>query len=295
MSIRLLTPKTKAVGWYHPSLRAFVNCFRQFSSYDEGFSEVYTSDSYHGADIQGTVWPDTMLGPLSPKDKRFVMPGLVGPHSWNQRHSIPVKSANPSISAEEVLQKLDRNGQNAFQFMDPTEVERNLYMNEISPSDKLECVAQTCPTLLRTDFSELFPDRNIMDGVFTVITVTQKTENDMATFNKEVKKERNELLASFMNGAQEICEALNDAGYWADFIDPSSGKPYFGRNTNYSMIETDDRYHRLGFEIEDLGCCKVITHHKWGTHSYIGCLFTNAPLDQTVLRMMVKSTAMQSQ
>ena len=28
-----------------------------------------------------------------------------------------------------------------------------------------------------------------------------------------------------MKGATEICESLHDAGFWADFIDPSSGKP----------------------------------------------------------------------
>lgn len=294
MSTRLLTPSTRVVK-YLPTFRAFVCCFRQFSSHDEGtLTEVCTSDSYPGADIQGTVWPDTMLGPLSPKDKRFVMPGLVGPQSWNSSHalspSLPplINSSSLSISAEEVLQKLERNGKNIFQYMDTIDIERSFYVNELTPSDQLECVAQSCPTLLRKDFSELFPDRNIMEGNFTVITVSQKTENDMATYNKDVIKERKELLSSFMTGAQEICQALNDAGYWADFIDPSNGKPYFGRSTNTSFIETDNQYSKLGFEIEDLGCCKVIKHHKWGTHTYVGCLFTNAPLSLTVLETMVK-------
>lgn len=65
-------------------------------------------------DIQGTVWPDTKLGPLSPKDKRFVMPGLVGPESWNYIQNF--KSPNPSISAEDVLQKLGQK-ENIFQYM----------------------------------------------------------------------------------------------------------------------------------------------------------------------------------
>ena len=31
-----------------------------------------------------------------------------------------------------------------------------------------------------------------------------------------------------MVGAEEICGALQADGYWADFIDPSSGKPVSG-------------------------------------------------------------------
>lgn len=65
-------------------------------------------------DIQGTVWPDTKLGPLSPKDKRFVMPGLVGPESCNYSRSFNL--LNLSISAEDVLQKLGQK-EDIFQYM----------------------------------------------------------------------------------------------------------------------------------------------------------------------------------
>ena len=65
---------------------------------------------------------------------------------------------------------------------------------------------------------------------------------------------------------------------------------YFGAYTNATLFETDERYRHLGFEINDLGCCKVICHHLWGTHAYVGCLFTNAPIDHRAMSQLVHTT-----
>jgi hypothetical protein len=154
--------------------------------------------------------------------------------------------------------------------------------------DYLECIAQSCPTKLRRDFDSLFVGRadSASSGELTVITLSQKTFNDMSGWSELVEQERDQLLDKFIRGATDICAALKQAGYWADFIDPSSGKPFFGKHTNATLFETDERYKSLGFDVDDLGCCKVIRHAVWGTHAYVGSLVTDAPMNLSVIQQL---------
>lgn len=244
-----------------------------------------------------TIWPDPSLGLLGPRDIRMPLPGNVGisdklfPATANSTQS--VEKFKPLVQELDTLmgmanyerqyQAVKQTTQGATSDeLDATEIEE-LLMDLPKPSDVLECVAQDCPKLVRKDFADLFPGRDVTSGPLTVVTLTQKTQNDMSSWSEVVEYEREELTACFVDAAKEICEDLQAAGYWADFIDPSSGRPYLGGYTNATLFETDERYRHLGFTIEDLGCCKVIRHGSWGTHAFVGCIFTNAPVDSSSL------------
>lgn len=239
-----------------------------------------------------TVWPDEVMGPFGPQDQRFQLPGNIG-FDCHLNGTAAQRKSQASKSLPDILAEPSPNERHEFVMAQ--------YINEFQGSDvpqkqqvnnaetyfenaKVECAVQACPELLRKDFESMFPEVNA--NHLTVLTVTQKTKNDMTVWSQEVEDEREMLLENFINGAKEICYAICSEGYWADFIDPSSGLAFFGPYTNNTLFETDERYRHFGFSVDDLGCCKVIRHNIWGTHVVVGSIFTNAEPDSPIMRKL---------
>ena len=65
---------------------------------------------------------------------------------------------------------------------------------------------------------------------------------------------------------------------------------FFGPHTNSTLFETDERYNHLGFNVADLGCCKVISHRVWGSFAFVGTIFTNAPANSDILGNSLEQT-----
>jgi len=307
---------------YLPSLSAAATYFRAFcSDHDRSGRTINVEIMVESASDKNEGLPLTSWGPLGKGDARFPLPGQMGigsleSENTEEQNEAPLllgrpkrsdllttelpfdrhidiyhqfKSQIPTLLKEkskelrkEDLESLEKrliNGSGTIQDKDggvPAPLGNDDYL--------LECSFFECPTLLKKDFNALFPGMDLTHADFTVITLCQKTVNDMTGWSEEVDFEREELLHSFFDAAQSMTDTLKAAGFWADFIDPSSGKPFLSAHTNATFFETDERFRHLGFEIEDLGCCKVIRHHKWGTHAYVGCVFTTAPMNHKVIQ-----------
>jgi len=124
----------------------------------------------------------------------------------------------------------------------------------------MACEFHEAPELLRREARSLFPHRDLSaTRPLSVLTLAQRARNDMSTWSDDVEDEREKLAGQFVGAAKEICARLKSEGFWADFIDPCSGAPFFGPPpaNGATMFETDEKYRLLGFRIEDLGCCKV--------------------------------------
>jgi len=138
----------------------------------------------------------------------------------------------------------------------------------------------TCSSALAEKFAGLFPGVDL-EGL-NVICIVFKTENDMSCWNEKVEKERRQLYEQFLEKAQSTCQMIAELSEptdeaLIDFIDPSTGTPYFTQDSQDSLIETDDRFKKFGFSMIDKVCCKVLSHREWGSRIFVGTIMTTVP------------------
>lgn len=237
-------------------------------------------------------WPNQQLGVLKTQDKNFNLPGDIGTGNLDSL-TIPAPGASsnypdilttPTLKEKQVHALYNANdyirytqGSEVDTLSEPAIVSR---FPSVPKSEDMAMEAHNIPTVLRKDLGSMFPEQPDMAAV---ITLSFHTENDMSKWSEEVESEREEVTHASVLHCKEICGRLRDEGYWADFIDPSSGTPHFSAHTNHTLFETDERYRLLGFSIEDLGCCKVVSHNKFGRHVFVATIVTNASSESDVV------------
>ncbi|XP_055771094.1 cobalamin trafficking protein CblD-like [Salvelinus fontinalis] len=271
-----------------------VGWIRTFSAAgsDEPYFVVPRGDSDSGP---RTVWPDENMGPFGPQDQRFQLPGNSGfdfhlEGMADQRMKGPVHRTVP-----DVLTAATSNERHEFvmaQFVSEFQVNSGpMLWRSVRKAEhyfdqpNVNCSIQTCPELLKKEFESYFPS-----APASAITVVTVKHTRCEVIDKEVI-DREQLLHKFVSGAKEICFALWTAGFWADFIDPSSGSAFFGSHSNHPLLK-EEEWSRLGFHIEASGSCTVIRHVLRGTPTFVGTVFTTAPANSQVMeRLQGQSSA----
>lgn len=285
--------QSRAVG-YFPTMRAVVNHLRR-----PLISGIATASNFNPSPQYVT---NQDLGPFATKDPRFPLPGNMNVDVNMQKSEtfqMPDNQQSLASAFLDVETNEMKKHQALAQFLHNTHMDDKKKANEPNEiksqemfknaKGKVECSVQKCGPSLQRSFSDLFPDKTFKPGEMTVVSICQHTRNDMTVWSQHVAEEREELLKNFIESATEICDFLKSQGYWADFIDPSSGNAHFGAYSNSTFFETDERYNQLGYRVLDMGCCKALSHHLWGTYIYVGSIFTNAPEDCLSLHTLLGS------
>ncbi|KAM9766450.1 metabolism of cobalamin associated Da [Menidia menidia] len=254
---------------------------RTFSaaSSDEPYISVSPADSG-----PRTVWPDESMGPFGPQDQRFQLPGNVGfdchLEGVEDQRKAPVHRTVPDVltapSSAERHQFILAQFVNEFHgHLGPvsTRVHR---AEQYFGQTEADCSISSCPELLRKELELLFPAAPA--AAITVVTVTQRSGRRP---EEAAEQDGDQLLHKFVSGAKEMCFALWTAGYWADFIDPTTGSAFFASPSGAGVLRAEPPAPppRGGFHIEVSGSCTVIRHVASGTPLFVGAVFTNAPAD----------------
>jgi hypothetical protein len=289
---------------------------RSFSGSHQGGNRGWKNETAQGSTTgvfvftpeSNVTWPDEKLGVLGTTDPNFRLPGLTGislsgkfpdPESRFRYGKPPLDVLTAPLNKETQVHAL-YNAHDYIKYTPGSESQVCVDLLDEFPRlfelemDDVEVFAHETPMLLRKEMKSLFPGRDIESGPFTTITYSQHTENDMSKWSEDVEEERDAKMEKFVQVAKEICGRLKEDGYWADFIDPYSGTPYYGAHTNTTMFETDEKFRALGFRIEDLGCCKVILHPEFGRNVFVGCIVTDASKSSVVVEEIFEDVLFRS-
>lgn len=218
--LSLITPWSKIPSYliYRICPRSCYTFFlqRNFLSFTSKTSNTFMDPNVMGREIDL----------LETKDIRFRLPGNVGIFVNNDWLN---KLQNLNDPANEIDNNLIK-PMSHIELLNKLNTDKPLPNPNLFFEDKtnLHCEAHECPLLLIKDFQELFPrnNANLSNGL-TVLTLTYKTENDMRMWSNDTDCEREQLLEKFVMTAKRMCSYLQKNGYWADFVDPSSGRPYY--------------------------------------------------------------------
>ncbi|KHN82620.1 Methylmalonic aciduria and homocystinuria type D -like protein, mitochondrial, partial [Toxocara canis] len=196
-----------------------------------------------------------------------------------------------NVSSQIAYKNISAESENVGSMQPKKDVAEKQPVSELKAGDvgekTIELKAVNCPDSMKKKVGELFPNQNV--DTLSVLNVTQKTKNDMSAWNANMEIEWMAVSSGFVDSAIAACNALKSFGYWADFIDPSSGRPYLSKsNSDVTLNVTDDEYRSLGFDITDMGCCKILAHKIWGKMVFVGTIFTNAPVDSPAVNAILE-------
>eukprot|EP00929_Paragymnodinium_shiwhaense_P004199 TRINITY_DN104955_c0_g1_i1.p1 TRINITY_DN104955_c0_g1~~TRINITY_DN104955_c0_g1_i1.p1 ORF type:complete len:210 (-),score=54.42 TRINITY_DN104955_c0_g1_i1:2-562(-) len=129
---------------------------------------------------------------------------------------------------------------------------------------------------LRRGMDGLFPGRDLLNPPHTIITVALQTEHRQTAMSTEMLAERQEKFQQLVEKMTKLKQHMDEKDVWCDFIDPSSGAPFY-EDSPVTLLECDEQYRQLGFEILELGCCRAVANEQFGQCLVMSAAFIESP------------------
>jgi hypothetical protein len=137
---------------------------------------------------------------------------------------------------------------------------------------KLHLSFQKCPMLIRKSLQEIFPAPEVVSETSNLSLILLSQPSNYLEHEKAAIK--------FIFASREICQRLRLHGYWADFLNPFSGKAFFSYHQK-SLYKNDERFRGLCMKLESIkgfgnkDSCLLISEDK--SPKFSGSVFTNLP------------------
>lgn len=148
--------------------------------------------------------------------------------------------------------------------------------------NKLHIETKKCPILLRKNLHELFPAPEV---------ITESEKLTLITLSHPVISVDHEKAAiNFVLSAREICARLRLHGYWADFLNPMSGRPFHSYHQKSLYKLNDVRFRGLCMKFEEIKAdgadenCLLICEDKW---KFSGSVFSNIPANLQLISDLI--------
>ncbi|XP_053947859.1 cobalamin trafficking protein CblD [Anastrepha ludens] len=187
---------------------------------------------------------------LAPRGNRFYFPNAVGP-AW--------QGASTTITLEAPLESL---------------VNFNGKAMDIKQNKMLEFTVGECPSLIRKSLHELFPAPEVVSSEkLALMTLRFSGDNEQGAWK-------------FVLAAREITARLRLHGYWADFMNPFSGKPFYSWANGKNLYKVDDRFRGINMKLIKKNHCTVISTEN-GEATFSGAIYTNAPCDYLQIKSLI--------
>ncbi|VUZ46304.1 unnamed protein product [Hymenolepis diminuta] len=223
--------------------------------------------------LPSTNWPETKLGPIDAINPKYPLPGYVGLVEKSKKYEVVLISAAsnlPMPPTQHYVSVLSQADRNIEEFEDTHSL-----VPKLDPT--LKRSVQSCPELIKSDLSALYPAKDFSGSRLTSISFHYSVQNSKDSEHFE------HIYELFVQSALDVCASLNQMGYWADFMHPKTGIPYIGFHLHPN---SGARLTNFGFDVNENGCCKVNRERLLNQSLFVGILFTDAPKDHPVIRHM---------
>ncbi|XP_034489975.1 methylmalonic aciduria and homocystinuria type D homolog, mitochondrial [Drosophila innubila] len=156
--------------------------------------------------------------------------------------------------------------------MEPLAQLVNFFKDDNVDRTRLEFSCCQCPMLIRDSIYELFPVRAVGQRDYSITLLTLSYEGDIE-----------QGAAKFVLAAREISDRLMSLGYWSDFLNPFSGRPYFLQRDGAILYKQDYRFRGVNMRLSNFNDCVLIAAEENDKTCFSGTIFCTAPNNYDLL------------